>query len=302
MRHSRDPVALHLFPSAGAVLATAGRALAGLLAVCSTLLVALSSSALPARAQGKLELPAPSGMVNDFAKVIPPEQVARIEALTRAVRAASRGEIAVVTLSDIGTRAPGDVALQIGREWKVGAEAAIGDKARNAGVVLLLVPKETSSDGKGHVFISTGQGAEGFLTDAQTGDIRREATPLLQKKDYGTAIELMTQRIAERYAAEFGFSVDSLSRIPPARQMAPQEDRGGRIPPGLILIVFVVILLLASRGRNGGCLWFLLSAASNSGRGGGGFGGFGGGGGGGGGFGGFGGGGGFSGGGSGGDF
>jgi uncharacterized protein len=299
VRRSRDPVALHRSMLVPSVLQTAGCSLAALWLPCLALLAALAS---PAQGQGKLELPAPRGMVNDFAQVIPPEQVARIEALTRAVRAASRGEIAVVTLADIGTRAPGDVALQIGREWKVGADAAIGDKARNAGVVLLLVPKETSSDGKGHVFISTGQGAEGFLTDAQTGDIRREAIPLLQKKDYGTAIELMTQRIAERYAAEFGFSVDSISRIPPQRQMVTEEDGGGRIPPVAMLILFVVIVLIASRGRNGGCLWFLLSAASNSGRGGGGFGGFGGGGGGGGGFGGFGGGGGFPGGAAGGDW
>ena len=251
-------------------------------------------------ANGPLAIPAPQGMVNDFARVIPPEQVARIEALVRAVREASRGEIAVVTLADIGTRAPGDVALQIGRAWKVGEEAAVGDKARNAGVVVLLVPKEKSSDGKGHVFISTGQGAEGFLTDAQTGDIRREALPLLQKSDYGTALELMTQRIAERYGAEFGFAVDSLSRIPGARPMDLEQESSGRVPPVLVLILFVVILLLASRGRRGGCLWFLLGSTLNSG--GGGFGGFGSGGGGGGGFGGFGGGGGFSGGGSGGDF
>lgn len=278
--------------------------LRSLLLIALGIVVTMLGSA-PLVAQGKIEIPAPRGMVNDFAGVIPAEQLARIEALVRAVRQASRGEIAVVTLADIGTRAPGDVALQIGRDWKVGADAAVGDKARNAGVVLLVVPKESSSDGKGHIFISTGQGAEGFLTDAQTGDIRREAVPLLQRKDYGTAIELMTQRIAEWYAAEFGFSVDSLSRIPAAREYVPTEDRGGRIPPFAVLIIFVVIVILASRGRNGGCLWFLLNAAASSGghRHGGGFGGFGGGGGGGGGgFGGFGGGGGFSGGGSGGDW
>ncbi len=203
---------------------------------------------------GALEIPAPRGMVNDFAGVIPAEQAARIERLARAVREASRGEISVVTLPDIGTRAPGDVALQIGREWKVGAAAAVGDRARNAGVVVLVVPKETGTDGKGHLFIATGQGAEGFLTDAQTGDIRREATPLLQKSDYGTALELITQRIAEKYGAEFGFSVDTLSRIPAEQPIGAEREPGGGIPPGLALLLFVVILLVASRGRSGGCL------------------------------------------------
>ena len=49
----------------------------------------------------------------------------------------------------------------IGREWKVGANAKIGDAKRNAGVVILVVPKETSADGNGHVRIENGQGSEG---------------------------------------------------------------------------------------------------------------------------------------------
>ena len=85
------------------------------------------------------------------------------------MRAKSGGEIVVVTLADIGDRAPSDVALQIGRQWKVGKKAAPGDPARNTGVIILVVPKETSSDGRGHVTIATGTGAEGFITDGRRG-------------------------------------------------------------------------------------------------------------------------------------
>ncbi len=251
------------------------------------------------------DIPPPRGMVNDFAGVIPADQAARITRIAEVVKGQSGGEIVVVTLPDIGDRDVADIALRIGREWKVGANTAIGDKARNTGIVVLVVPKETSSDGKGHVRIEVGQGTEGFITDGQAGDIQREAIPLFQRKDYGTAIELMTQRIAERYAGNFGFSLDSVARMPRAGR-APAGDvrdvRGGRrggFPPRLALIIFFVLFLLLTRGRAGnGCLW----AALLSGRGGGGgWGGGGGGwsgGGGGGGFGGFGGGGGFSGGGS----
>ena len=69
------------------------------------------------------QIPAPKGYVNDFAGVIAAENAARIERIVGDVRAKSGGEIAVVTLADIGDRPPGDVALQIGREWKVGAAA-----------------------------------------------------------------------------------------------------------------------------------------------------------------------------------
>jgi uncharacterized protein len=235
-------------------------------------------------------------MVNDFANVIPPDQAARIDALATDVRAKSGGEIAVVTLPDIAGRDEGDVALRIGREWKVGAAAKIGDATRNAGVVILVVPKESSTDGKGHVSIQVGQGSEGFITDAQAGDIRREAMPLLQRRDYGDAIELMTQRVAQHFASTFNFSLDSAAPPPVMpRQVTRRTQPLGGFPPRLVFIVFVLLIMLLSRGRGSGCLWLALS----SGRGGGGWSGGGGfGSGGGGGFGGFGGGGGFSGGGS----
>jgi uncharacterized protein len=246
--------------------------------------------------QGIPAIPPPQGMVNDFAHVIPPEQAARIDAIVSDVRAKSRGEIAVVTLADIAGRDEGDVALRIGREWKVGAVAKIGDAARNAGVVILVVPKETSSDGKGHVSIETGQGSEGFITDAEAGDIRREAMPLLQRRDYGDAIELMTVRVAQRFASSFNFTLDSAGP-PPMRQLSQRSYRGGGFPPQLVFFIFALLVMILSRGRAGsGCLWMALM--SGGGRSGGGWSGGGFGSGGGGGFGGFGGGGGFSGGGS----
>ena len=242
-----------------------------------------------------LVIPAPRGMLNDFAGVIPAAQAARIEALAADVRAKSGGEIAIVTLADLAGRDVSEVALRIGREWKVGAATKIGDATRNAGVVILVVPKETSKDGQGHVRIETGQGSEGFITDGQAGEITREAIPFMQRRDYGDAIELMTQRVAQHFASSFNFSLDSAGPAPAQRQMSSRTRSSGGFPPKLVFIIFVLLVMLLSRGRGSGCLWLALS----SGRGGGGWGGGGGfGSGGGGGFGGFGGGGGFSGGGS----
>ena len=212
----------------------------------------------------------------------------------------------IVTLADLRGRDVADVALQIGREWGVGANARIGDRARNAGVVILVVPKETSSDGRGHVRVEVGQGAEGFIPDAVAGDIQREGIPFFQRRDYDGALLLMANRVAERFAAEFGFSLDST--LPPPPQPPRVRMPSGGIPPGvallLFLIIFVVLTSSAGRGRRGGCSGCLpLILASQTGYNrrhrsgwGGGFGGgsYGGGGG----FGGFGGGGGFSGGGS----
>ncbi len=270
-----------------------------------------------------MTIPAPHGFVDDFAGVIPADQAQRMEALARAVRDRSKGEITVVTLPSIGDRDVGDVALQILREWKVGAATAVGSETRNAGTVILLVPRETSADGRGHVSLQTGQGTEAFITDADAGDIRREATPFFQQRNYGDGLELMLRRTAEAYGKQFGFDVDSLGVAlpgatgPPVVTGVPRrvDGGGGGINPIVLLVVFFVIVSLLSsaggRGRRGcgGCIPIFIPFGGGGGFGGGGFGGGWGGGGGSwgggggdGGFGGFGGGGGGSGGGSSGDF
>lgn len=245
-------------------------------------------------------IPPPRGMVSDFAGVIGPDQSAAIERLCQYVKERSGGEIAVVTLADLGGRDVAEVALRIGREWKVGANARIGDSTRNTGIVILVVPKETSRDGQGHVRIETGQGTEGFITDAQAGDIQREAIPLLRQRDYAGAVTLMAVRVAQRYAASFGFSLDSVAPLPERVQEERRDGRGGsgNVVQFAFVVFLILLFLLGGRSRGSGCLWLALASQSRgrggwSGGGGGGFGG-----GGGGGFGGFGGGGGFSGGGS----
>jgi uncharacterized protein len=289
-----------------------------LLALAFALLACVAPAVAPGAGAQPLTIPSPAGQVNDFAGVMPAEQRARLEAIARQVRDRSGGEIAVVTLTDIGPREAGDVALQIGREWKVGAATAVGDRTRNTGVVVLLVPKETSTDGRGKFAISTGQGTEGFLTDAETGAIRRETLGARQARAYGDALELTTVRLAQAYAKEFGFALDSagaFAQVPPpdpyARRRRP-APRGGISPLVLLIgffVVFSVLSSMAGRGRRrgcGGCVPLIIPFPGGGfGGGGGGWssGGWGsgggwGGGGGGGGFGGFGGGGGFSGGGS----
>ncbi len=254
----------------------------------------LLQSVVLAMLQVGLQIPTPVGLVNDFARVIRAGQIPLIEQMAQDVRAKSRGEIAVVTLPDVGQHDVSDVALQIGRQWKVGKIGNPGDPTRNAGAVILIVPKETSSDGHGHCWIATGAGAEGFITDADAGAICREATPFFQQRDYGSGVTLVTYRVAERFAHEFHFTLDTALHAP---QTAIQRGPGGGIPPQLIFLALVFLLLLLSGRRRGcgggGCLPLFIPFF------GGGWGGGGERGGGGGGFGGFGGGGGFSGGGGG---
>lgn len=252
--------------------------------------------------------PTAADIVVDQAGVLSPATEDRINRIAFDVHQKTGGEIAVVTLSDLGGRDVAEVALRIGREWGVGDNAPIGSRARNAGIVVLVAPNDRQ------IRIEVGQGAEGFINDARAGDIRREATPYFQRGDFDGGLLLITTRIAERFAQEFGVSLDS--NVAPALPPAPEpRPRGGGAGTGVgfLLFLFILMLIIGGMGRAGrrsgcggnGCLWLLLTALTSSGHrggyrrsgwGGGGFGGgsFGGGGG----FGGFGGGGGFSGGGS----
>ena len=271
-------------------------------------------------ASQQIEIPAPprgygtsaAEVVVDAAGVLDPSVIDRINRIAFEVRAKTGGEMAIVTMPDLRGRDVADVALRIGREWGVGAAAAAGDSTKNAGVVILLVPKETASDGQGRISIETGRGVEGFITDVVAGDIRRAATPYFVQRDYSGGLLLIVSEIADRYARAFGVSLDTALVAPPQfREPVGQPVSGGPSFGAFLFLLFVAFLILSGlsrsrryRGGGSGCLnlLWLLSVAQSRGRhrgwggGGGGFGGgsFGGGGG----FGGFGGGGGFSGGGS----
>jgi uncharacterized protein len=256
--------------------------------------------------------PTAAEVVVDAANVLSADAEATMNRIALGLKQRTGGELAVVTMPDIGQRDAADVAREIGRQWGVGAKAEPGDRARNAGVVILVVPKETSSDGRGRCRIEVGRGAEGFLTDGDAGQMCRAVTPFFQQQNYSEAILNLVVGVAGEFGREFNIPMDSLvgpeltrdlgAEAPPVRIRTP----GGIPPQTLFLLALIAIIFISSIGRRGrrggcgggGCLPIFLPfpvGGHSRGRGwGGGGGGFGGGG-----FGGFGGGGGFSGGGGG---
>lgn len=257
----------------------------------------------PARAQ--LQLPAPVGYVNDFANVIDPAHRDSMQAVIDDVREKCGGEIVVVTLPSLQGRSRDEVALQIGREWKVGQKGEPGDPMRNTGTIVLVSMQDRQ------LKIELGDRTNTFITAAEAGRIRDGLiVPELQRGNVGRGIYLGVVALAEKYAQQFRFELTpGFQPAAPGYQQPPAEpyDDGGGQRGGngqWVIIVLFVLLFLLSRGRIG-CLplLFMGGGGRRGGWGGGGWGGGGfGGGGGGGGFGGFGGGGGFSGGGAGGNW
>jgi len=268
----------------------------------------LAAGSAAARQAGLAELfpPRPTGFVTDAAGVLDPGSAGRMETRIQRLKDATGAEIAVVTLTSIGDRAAVDVAVAIGRAWGVGAAAAVGDARRNAGVVLLLVPRRESDPNSGQIFIATGQGVEGFVTDAAAGRVRDRMRPLLARGEYAAGLELGVEELASLIARGLGVTDTALVRTP-ARKAIPLGMLMGLVFVGLIVVVLIVSVVAQAKGGPRGPRPPRSSGRRSApgwggGFGGGGFGGGGFGGGGGGGFGGFGGGGGFSGGGAGGRF
>jgi uncharacterized protein len=246
----------------------------------------------------------PTGYVTDVAGIIDQATEARITDRAERLKAATGAEIAVVTLPTIGQENEADVAREIGRRWGVGAATDIGDRTRNAGVVLLVVPRQNGRPGSGRVRVEVGRGLEGIVTDVTAGRIRDLMGERLAREEYSGALEAGVEALTGIIAAGFGVRDSVLTNARPAAR-----PRGGGSPlAGALPIVLFILFLLLSRAMNGGRRrrgrhrrpgiywggpWIGGGFGGGSGWGGGGFGG---------GFGGFGGGGGFSGGGAGGRF
>ncbi len=185
----------------------------------------------------QLHIPQPVGFVNDFADVIDPATEQAMLVLIEEVRSKSGGEIVVVTLPDLGGRASIEVARDIGRQWRVGARGGPGDRARNAGLVLLLKPGRRPGDGQAELAIATGTGAEGFITDARAGRIRDAiGEAAVQSGSYAAGLLVGVQLLAEAYAAEFGFEL--------TKQTGPRPRPGGESASPVPMLVAVLFLLL----------------------------------------------------------
>lgn len=286
------------------------------LAKAILLLVAVQTATPRVVAQGSDELtrlfPArPTGYVTDVPGILDAGSKQRINDLAERLRGATGAELAVVVLPTIGDRAAVDVAVAIGRAWGVGAKAELGDPRRNAGLVILLVPRREDDPNSGQIFIASGQGLEGIVTDLQAGRVRDLMTPFFRQGEYGRGLEEGARALAGLIARGMGVTDSALTAG--GRQLEQRPSGSSR--PGIVVAVFwliVIIFIFArlarstggrggrGRRRRGPGPWIFWGGGGGLG-GGGGFGGFGGGFGGGG-FGGFGGGGGFSGGGAGGRF
>jgi uncharacterized protein len=248
-------------------------------------LIALLFFATAASAQ---TFPPLTGRVVDQAHLLNPAQVADLTSKSEALEAQSGRQFVVATVNSLEGYPIEDYAYRLGRAWK------IGSAKNNDGVLLLVAPNERK------VWIATGYGAGGFMTDAMAGVITREAIlPHFKQQppDYGGGIEAGADAIIKQMSLP---ADEAAKNVAAAQQAQQQRQHSGGNPLPVIFWIMVIAFVILShfrravgrryRSRRGGIspwvvLWGLneLSRGSRGGWGGGsgwGGGGFGGGGGG----------------------
>lgn len=203
--------------------------------VIVALLLALFVLAAPAAAQ---TFPANNGSpVVDQAGILTPAQVADLTAKSQALYTQTGRAFAVATIKSLEGYPIEDYSYRLLRAWK------LGSAENNDGVLLVVAPNERK------VWITTGYGAGGFMTDAMSGIIVREnILPHFKQQppDYGGGVEAGADAIIKQMSVS---PAEAAKNAAAAQQAQQQRRSSGGNPLPIIFWAFVVGFIILSHFR-----------------------------------------------------
>ena len=210
------------------------------LTVVPPLLAALFAFlAVASRAKPVADLPQPTDYVSDYAHVLSPEAIARLDSIcTQLDHSQANAQIAVVTVHNLNGDDAADYADQLETKWKM------GKKGSDRGALVLLAVAD-------HKYrIEVGYGLEGILPDGKMGDIGREMVPDLRAGDYDGAVSLAVGEIAQVIATDANVTLEN--QPAPDSAPAPQHPPAGvRVLQVIVVVVFIVLFLFRILGGFG---------------------------------------------------
>ena len=181
-----------------------------------------------APAQAVKDLPAPTDYVSDFAHVLSPEAVARLDSICSQLdHSAAKAKIAVVTVRTLDGDDAADYADDLEGHWKM------GDKGDNRYAMVLLAVNDRKYR------IEVGYGLEGILTDGDVGDIGRAMVPYLRSNDYDSALTLAVGEVGEVIAKDAHVTLNFNEPAPQAVEQAQPRQSSGL---GSLLLLILVLL------------------------------------------------------------
>jgi uncharacterized protein len=172
------------------------------------------------------DLPKPTDYVSDFANVLSPQAVERLDRICAELdHSKADAQVAVVTIHNLDGNDAAEYANELEDKWKM------GKKGSDRGVLVLLAVDD-------HKYrIDVGYGLEGILNDAKVGDIGRAMVPYLRARDYDSAVILAVGSVANVIAADAGISL-SEPPIAPRRHSSPASGLAKLIPFLILFMLF----------------------------------------------------------------
>lgn len=173
--------------------------------------------------------PSPPRLVNDLAGMMNPREQSELEDKLVEFDRTTSTQIAVVTIKSLGSYGASDYAIKLFNKW------GIGQAGKNNGVLIF------ASLGDHKMWITTGRGVEGALTDLQCGEIvRNEMRPAFKEGNYYQG---------------FSRAADAVIAATKGEYTADKKEHKGMPIWGTILliaIIYFILWLLSKRGGGGG--------------------------------------------------
>ena len=184
-------------------------------------------SGISALAERVEDLPKPTDYVSDFAHVLSPEAVARLDRICEQLdHSAANAQVAVVTIHTLDGVDPAEFANALEDKWKM------GKKGSDRGVLVFLAVNDHKRR------IEVGYGLEGILNDAKLGDIGREMVPNLRANDFDGAITGAVGEVAQVIAADAKVTLTDEGPVVARHQASPHINWAKIILVIIILVFF----------------------------------------------------------------
>ena len=198
----------------------------GLRLVMAGLLVFCTSFAFAEKLE---DLPKPTDYVSDYAHVLSPQAIARIDQVAGELdHSAAHAQLAVVTIHTLDGEDRDDFANRLYHQMGIGA------KGSDRGVLIFLSVDDHQRR------IEVGFGLEGILNDAKVGDIGRSAVPYLRQKDYDEAVLTQVNQVGQVIAGDAHVTLSEDAT--PSRAMSPRRVHHSSPFGGIILLIILLLL------------------------------------------------------------
>jgi len=180
---------------------------------------------LSALAERVEDLPQPTDYVSDFAHVLSPAAIARLDSLCAQLdHSKTNAQVAVVTIHTLDGVDPADFTSALEDKWKM------GKKGLGRDILVFLAVDDHKRR------IDVGYDLEGILPDGKVGDIGREMVPDLRANNFDGAVTLAVGEVAQVIAADANVTLSG------SEDTAPVHRRSStRTSLGIVKLIFFLL-------------------------------------------------------------